>query len=81
MKKKNNKAYEVQPEVVVKDANHETVARIHPVEQRYKTVPVDLETYNGIMQLCAMRGFGQRGQGALVRILVKSELAKVPKDT
>lgn len=41
--------------------------------QRYKTVPVDLETHERLMALCEVHGFGKRGQGAMVRKLVKTE--------
>jgi len=61
---------------IVKDANGETVATIE-MKPRYKTIPVDLQTYNNIMRLCAARGFGQRAQGTMVRILVNNELTKL----
>jgi len=77
MAKKNKKQLEATPVAIVKDASGETVATIRMDEPRYQTVPVDMDTYRGILQLCAMRGMGQRSKGAMVRILVKSELEKV----
>lgn len=70
MEKNKKKA----PTVIVKDAGGETVVTISP---RYKNVPIDFETHQGLMRLCVNRGFGQRGQGAMVRMLVKAELARI----
>lgn len=64
------------PTVIVKDADGGTVATLSP---RYKNVPVDYETHQALMRLCVDRGFGQRGQGAMVRVLVKAELARTQK--
>ena len=80
MAKKNGKRLEPKTVGIVKDASGDTVATIRMDEPRYQTVPVDMETYRGIMKLCAMRGMGQRSKGAMVRILVKSELEKATAD-
>ena len=45
---------------------------------RYKMIPVDQQTYTRLMALCGAYGFGQRGQGAVVRKLVNSEFEKIP---
>lgn len=55
--------------VAVKDAQ-DTLAEIGN-EPRYRMVPVDMITHKQIEALCAARGMGLRGKGALVRILVK----------
>lgn len=81
MAKKNKKQLEVTPTAIVKDASGDMVATIRMDEPRYQTVPVDMETYRGILKLCAMRGMGQRSKGAMVRILVKSELERATADT
>lgn len=57
---------------VVKDAEGVVIAEISN-EPRYRMVPVDQVTHKQLMALCELRGFGQRGQGALVRILIKKE--------
>lgn len=46
--------------------------------QRYKMIPVDQQTHKRLMALCNVYGFGQRGQGAMVRKLVNSEFEKIP---
>lgn len=58
---------------VVKDASGGTVAIIEP---RYKMVPFDIPTHDNLLELCRLRGFGKRGQGAMMRILVRDALAK-----
>lgn len=58
---------------VVKDGNGEVVATIEP---RYKTLPVDLPTYRGVLMLCDLRGLNKRSQGIVTRNLVAAELAK-----
>lgn len=60
----------------VTGADGEEKTMIRMVEKRYQMVPVDLETHSDLMELCVMRGFGKRGQGAMVRILVKDALTK-----
>jgi len=45
---------------------------------RYKMIPVDQQTHARLMALCNVFGFGQRGQGAMVRKLVNSEFEKIP---
>ena len=45
---------------------------------RYKMIPVDQQTHARLMALCGVYGFGQRGQGAMVRKLVNSEFEKIP---
>lgn len=44
----------------------------------YKMIPVDQDTHTRLMALCRAYGFGQRGQGAMVRKLVNSEFEKIP---
>jgi len=39
--------------------------------RQYKTVPLDVETHEQLLALCEHFGFGKRGQGAMVRKLVK----------
>ena len=56
------------------------VAIIRMVEKQYKMVPVDMDTHADLMELCAMRGLGRRGQGAMVRILVKAEKEKIQSE-
>lgn len=43
----------------------------------YKNIPVDPETAKRIEALCAAYEMGRRGQGALVRKLVKAEYEKL----
>jgi len=57
--------------VIVKDATGDVVAEVAS-EQRYRNIPVDRITHKKLMELCDVRGFGQRGQGALVRILINN---------
>ncbi len=45
---------------------------------RYKMIPVDQQTHVRLMALCGAYGFGQRGQGAMVRKLINSEFEKIP---
>jgi hypothetical protein len=75
-RKLKNKVYEP---VVRQEAGEggENVTVVRVVEKQYKMVPVDLEAHADLMSLCAMRGFGQRGQGAMVKKLVKDELARI----
>ena len=44
---------------------------------RYKMIPVDPHTHARLMTLCSEYGFGQRGQGAMVRKLINSEFEKI----
>lgn len=44
---------------------------------RYKMIPVDQHTHARLMTLCSEYGFGQRGQGAMVRKLINSEFEKI----
>lgn len=52
----------------------------------YKNIPVDPETHKKLIALARAMGFGERGQGAIVRRLVNEEYAKqaalnlLPKD-
>jgi hypothetical protein len=46
-------------------------------ETKYKNVPLDAETYRMVKVLAQARGFGERGQGAVVRSLVKAEYEKL----
>lgn len=43
----------------------------------YKNIPVDPETAKKIEALCVAYEMGRRGQGALVRKLVKAEYEKL----
>lgn len=40
---------------------------------KYKTIPVDSETYEKIKALCAAYEMGKRGHGALVKKLVNKD--------
>ena len=60
-------------------ANNSKKAKIVMVAQRYKMIPVDMQTYEQLLTLCETQGFGRRGQGAMVRKLVKGEYEKLPK--
>lgn len=71
--KTDKKVSERQKYAIVTDANGMQVAVIEP---RYKMVPVDFPTHDDLLELCRLRGFGKRGQGAMMRILVKDALAK-----
>lgn len=62
---------------VIKDGNGEMVVTIEP---RYKTLPVDYQTYQGVLRLCEARGLNKRSQGIVVRQLVMAELAKLPAE-
>ncbi len=42
----------------------------------YKNIPVDLETHEMLIALCEAFEFGKRGQGAMVKKLVKAEYSK-----
>ena len=46
-------------------------------KQKYKTVPLDEETHEKLMTLCAAYGLGQRSQGAFVRRLIDQEYTKL----
>jgi hypothetical protein len=46
-------------------------------EARYRNVPVDAETYRMVKALAQAKGFGERGQGAVVRALVRGEYEKL----
>lgn len=73
MAKKSNKR--TQLAAVVKDASGQTVVEITP---KYKMVPVDFETYEGVLRLCAARGLNKRSQGVVVKSLVKAALQELP---
>lgn len=76
MAKVKAKQVNVEPmiESVEKKTNGSTVVKMVMVkEPRYRMIPVDQITHKQLMALCELRGFGQRGQGALVRILIKKE--------
>jgi hypothetical protein len=67
-------------ESVEENANGETdVTLVMVHEPRYRNVPVDALTHKQLMALCEARGFGQRGQGAYVRILIKKEFEIMQK--
>ena len=63
----------VQPVAIVKDASGQTVAEITP---KYKMLPVDFETYEGVLRLCAARGLNKRSQGVVVKSLVSAALER-----
>lgn len=54
-----------------------TMVMVH--EPRYRNVPVDMLTHKQLMALCEAHGFGQRGQGAYVRILIKNDFEAAKK--
>lgn len=54
-----------------------TMAMVH--EPRYRNVPLDMITHKQLMALCEVRGFGQRGQGSYVRILIKKDFEAAQK--
>lgn len=43
----------------------------------YKMIPVDVETYARLKELCQAYELGERSQGAMVRKLVKAEHEKL----
>lgn len=43
----------------------------------YKMIPVDEATKKNLIALATRLGFGERGQGAVVRILVNEKLLKL----
>ncbi len=43
----------------------------------YKTIPVDEETYEMVQKLCVAYEMGKRGQGAMVKKVVKAEYQKL----
>lgn len=45
---------------------------------KYRNIPVDLETYQAIKTLAQAKGFGERGMGAVVRVMAKAETEKLP---
>lgn len=47
---------------------------------KYKNVPVDIETYELLIGLVYVKGFGRRTQGALVRKLVDTEIEQIMKN-
>lgn len=62
---------------IEKNADGETMVAVN--KPRYKNVPVDMPTHDQLMALCEARGFGQRGQGAYVRILIKRDFEAAKK--
>lgn len=44
---------------------------------KYDNIPVDPETKKKVIVLAKKFGFGERGQGAMVRLLVNEKLAKL----
>lgn len=60
-----------QPMAIVTDASGQTVAEIAP---KYKMLPVDFETYEGVLRLCEARGLNKRSQGMVVKSLVRAAL-------
>jgi len=65
----------MQPMAIVTDADGKTVAEITP---KYKMLPVDFETYEGVLRLCAARGLNKRSQGVVVKSLVSAALRELP---
>jgi hypothetical protein len=66
----------------IKETNSQ-VATKKPVSApttRYRMIPVDHETHARLMALCAKYGFGQRGQGAMMRRLINIEFEKISAD-
>jgi len=74
-KVKLEKHGKAQPVAIVRDANGQTVAEITP---KYKMLPVDFETYQGVLRLCEARGLTRRSQGVLVKSLVNAALRELP---
>ena len=73
MKKKKKLNIEPMIESVEKNVDGSaTVKMVMVHEPRYRNIPIDAITHKRLMALCEKRGFGQRGQGALVRILINS---------
>jgi hypothetical protein len=60
-----------KPTAVVTDATGGLVAEITP---KYKMLPVDYETYEGVLRLCELRGLNKRSQGVVVKSLVRAAL-------
>lgn len=81
MSKQNKKAKKINA-MLEKTFVTETVASAaapkSPLASRYKMIPVDQQTYLRLLALCEAHGFGQRGQGAMVRKLVNLEFEKIP---
>ena len=71
MAKAKQKESKAQPIMTVTDASGQKVAEITP---KYKMLPVDFETYNGVLRLCELRGLNKRSQGVVVKSLVKAAL-------
>lgn len=72
---KKERKNKVQPVAIVTDAEGKTVAEITP---KYKMLPVDFETYEGVLRLCAARGLNKRSQGVVVKSLVSAALRELP---
>lgn len=72
--KKNKPTVKMAP-IVVGDGGVAAIKLVPP--SRYKMIPVDQHTHARLMALCSEYGFGQRGQGAMVRKLVNSEFEKI----
>lgn len=70
MAKREKKPKKLEPMIEKVDGN--TAVMVMVEEPRYRMVPVDQMTHKRLMKLCESRGFGQRGQGAMVRILINS---------
>lgn len=73
-KEKTKRKAPPPPVAIVTDAAGKTVTEITP---KYKMLPVDFETYNGVLRLCQARGLHKRSQGVVVKSLVQAELAKL----
>lgn len=81
MSKQNKKAKKIDV-MIEKTVATETVVTVSDpkttLTSRYKMIPVDQQTYLRLLALCEAHGFGQRGQGAMVRRLVNLEFEKIP---
>jgi hypothetical protein len=71
------KIVKIEPMIVdvKKDAEGKTESVVMQMvqEPRYRNVPLDMRTHQRLMKLCAKKGFGARGQGAYVRILINRD--------
>lgn len=46
-------------------------------KQKYKMVPIDMDTYERLIGLVYVNGFGRRTQGAVIQKLIDSEIEKI----
>jgi hypothetical protein len=76
--KKERKIVRVAENISAIESSNATEGTKLGQPSRYKMIPVDQQTHKRLMALCNVYGFGQRGQGAMVRKLVNSEFEKIP---